>query len=109
MIACFSFWLMSLSSATNISARLLPDAGGLLISRYCSPRRSQTRSCIARMPMWFDLVELPSWAYLTETDGMEIGSATLYAPFFVRLVVFFGSFACSAVTCIGSRQHALIM
>ena len=30
----------SLSSAMNISARLLPEAGGDLISRYCSPRFS---------------------------------------------------------------------
>ena len=30
----------SLSSAINISARLFPEAGGDLISRYCSPRFS---------------------------------------------------------------------
>jgi hypothetical protein len=39
-IACLSPWLCSLSSAMNISARLLPEAGGDLISRYCSPRFS---------------------------------------------------------------------
>ena len=38
MIACFTPWFASLSSAMNISARDLPDAGGDLISRYCSPR-----------------------------------------------------------------------
>ena len=32
------FWFRSLSSAMNISARLVPEAGGDLISRYCSPR-----------------------------------------------------------------------
>jgi len=37
MIACFSFWLCSSSRATIISARLFPEAGGDLISRYCSP------------------------------------------------------------------------
>lgn len=40
MIACFKPWLWSLSSAMNMSARLLPDAGGDLMSRYCSPRFS---------------------------------------------------------------------
>ena len=39
MIACLSPCLCSLSSAMNISARLLPEAGGDLRSRYCSPRR----------------------------------------------------------------------
>ena len=38
MMACLSFWFASLSSAMNISARLLPEAGGDLMSRYCSPR-----------------------------------------------------------------------
>ncbi|MNY64453.1 hypothetical protein D3C86_2015720 [compost metagenome] len=40
IMACFKPWLLSLSSATNISARLFPDAGGDLMSRYCSPRFS---------------------------------------------------------------------
>jgi hypothetical protein len=40
MMACLMPWFLSLSSATNISARLLPDAGGDLMSRYCSPRFS---------------------------------------------------------------------
>ena len=40
MIAWLRPWLASLSRAMNIRARLLPDAGGDLISRYCSPRRS---------------------------------------------------------------------
>src|SRR5690606_41196012 len=40
MMACFKPWLCSLSSAINIRARLLPDAGGDLMSRYCSPRFS---------------------------------------------------------------------
>jgi hypothetical protein len=40
MMACFKPWFLSLSSAMNISARLLPDAGGDLMSRYCSPRFS---------------------------------------------------------------------
>ena len=38
MIACLRPWFCSLSSAMNMSARLLPDAGGDLIRRYCSPR-----------------------------------------------------------------------
>src|SRR5690606_29714435 len=59
IIACLMFWLWSLSRAINISARLLPEAGGDLISRYCSPRRSKARSCIGRMPSSLDLVELP--------------------------------------------------
>ena len=33
MIACFSPWLACLSSAMNISARLLPEAGGDLMSK----------------------------------------------------------------------------
>src|SRR5947208_14120401 len=79
-MACLIFWFANLSSATNMSALLLPDAGGDLISRYCSPRFCQTRSCIGRMPIAFDLVELPSWAYFTETEGIEIGSLMRYAP-----------------------------
>lgn len=61
------------SSAINTSARLLPEAGGDLMSRHCSPRFCQTRSCMGRMPNELERVELPSWAYLTETEGMEIG------------------------------------
>src|SRR5690606_36444801 len=59
MMACFSPCLASLSSAMNIRARLLPEAGGDLISRYCSPRLSKARSCIGRMPSSLALVELP--------------------------------------------------
>ena len=59
MIACLSLWFASLSSAMYISARLLPEAGGDLMSRYCSPRFCQTRSCIGRMPSAFARVELP--------------------------------------------------
>ncbi|WP_265286481.1 hypothetical protein [Verminephrobacter eiseniae] len=38
MMACRKPWLLSLSSAMNINARDLPEAGGDLISKYCSPR-----------------------------------------------------------------------
>src|SRR5690606_30879254 len=62
MMACLSPWFLSLSNAMNMRARLLPEAGGDLISRYCSPRRSKTRSCIGRMPSSLDLVDRPFWA-----------------------------------------------
>ena len=39
-MACLRPWLANLSKAMNIRARLFPDAGGDLISRYCSPRFS---------------------------------------------------------------------
>jgi hypothetical protein len=36
--AFFNPWFFNLSKAININALLLPDAGGDLISKYCSPR-----------------------------------------------------------------------
>src|SRR5690606_20492556 len=70
MIAFRTFWLCSLSSAMNISARDLPDAGGDLIRRYCSPRIAYARSCMVRMPSSLDLVDAPVWAVRRETDGI---------------------------------------
>ena len=55
-------WLYSLSRATNMSARLLPEAGGALISRCCALRCSYTLCCISRMPSWFVFTLLPDWA-----------------------------------------------
>jgi len=36
--ACLRPWFSILSSAMNINARDLPEAGGDLISKNCSPR-----------------------------------------------------------------------
>lgn len=69
-IALATPWLCSLSSAMNIRARDLPDAGGDLISRYRSPRRSKARSCMARMPISLALVEAPVRPVRSETEGM---------------------------------------
>jgi hypothetical protein len=71
MIVCLSFWFASLSSAMNISARLFLETGGDLMSKYCSPRFCQARSCMGRMPRALPRVELPSWAYLPETEGID--------------------------------------
>ena len=43
-------WLKSLSSARNISARDLPDAGGALSRRYWLSRAANAFACISRMP-----------------------------------------------------------
>ncbi len=50
IMACLTPWLLSLSNAINISARDLPDAGGDLINKYCSPRLAKARSWMVRMP-----------------------------------------------------------
>jgi hypothetical protein len=69
-IACRSPSFASLSRVTNISARLLTDAGGDLMSRYYSPRFLQTRSCIGRMPRALARLDWLVPAYRTETDGI---------------------------------------
>ena len=68
-MACFKPWLCSLSSAINISARDLPEAGGDLINRYCSPRLAYARSCIARMPSALALLDAPVRAVVIDTEG----------------------------------------
>ena len=49
-IAFLIFWFWSLSKAININALLFPEAGGDLISKYCSPLFAYARSCIGRIP-----------------------------------------------------------
>ena len=49
-ITFLSPWLKSLSSARNISARDLPDAGGALSSRYWLSRAANALACISRIP-----------------------------------------------------------
>src|SRR5699024_9479823 len=68
--ACFTPCRCTLSNATNISARLFPDAGGDLISRYCSPRFSYARSCMGRMPNALFFAECPVCAYCVDMVGM---------------------------------------
>ena len=53
----------------NISARLLPEAGGDLISRYCSPRFAHARACIGRMPNSLAWLDAPVRAVAMETAG----------------------------------------
>ncbi len=43
-------WLKSLSSARNISARDLPDAGGAFRSKYWLSRAAYAFACISRIP-----------------------------------------------------------
>ena len=62
MIACLQPWFCSLSSAMNISARLLPEAGGDLMSRYCSPRFCVGALLHRAHAERVARVELPSWA-----------------------------------------------
>ena len=54
----------------NINARLLPDAGGDLMSRYCSPRFSYARSCITRMPSSLALTDAPEFEVRSATVGI---------------------------------------
>lgn len=56
----------------SINARLLPDAGGDLISRFCSPRLEYARSCIGRMPSSLALLDAPVRAVRKETAGMGV-------------------------------------
>ena len=72
-IARLTFWLCSLSSATNISARLLPDAGGDFNNKYCSPRNCQTWLCTARIPIPLGVIDLPLPAEMTLTPGIVLG------------------------------------
>ena len=72
MMACFKFWLCSLSKAINIKARDLPEAGGDLINKYCSPRRAYARACMVRMPSSLAWLEAPVQAVLIETEGMVL-------------------------------------
>ncbi|MNL56354.1 hypothetical protein D3C87_1798430 [compost metagenome] len=62
MMALVSPWLISLSSAINMSARDLPEAGGAFNKRYWEFLASKARSCISRMPNWLVLVLFPVWA-----------------------------------------------
>jgi hypothetical protein len=71
MIACRTLWLCNLSSAMNISARDLPDAGGDLINKYCSPRRVHARACISRMPSSSARDDAPVRAVVIETEGRD--------------------------------------
>ena len=43
-------WFSSFSSAINIKARDLPDAGGALISKYCAEFALNAICCISRIP-----------------------------------------------------------
>ena len=56
------FLVSSLSSAMNISARLFPEAGGDLMSRYCSPRFCIRALLHRPHAQRVGRVELPSWA-----------------------------------------------
>lgn len=78
IMACLIPWFSSLSSAMNIRARLLPEAGGDLMRRYCSPRFSYALSCIGRIPRALALVDAPLREYVTETDGTDLILTLIY-------------------------------
>ena len=75
----FNPWCANLSSAMNIKARLLPDAGGALISRNRLSRAAYAFACISRIPSSLVADERPVCSYCMLT-------ISLACCFMVRLI-----------------------
>ena len=74
-------WFANLSSAINIKARLLPDAGGALMSKKRLLRCSYARACISRIPNGFTAVAVPVCWYLISTMLFSVFSMSEYLYF----------------------------